>query len=384
MTEKQTTAFTPRKTSPFRFDVVGSFLRPDNLKAARHQYENHEISAQQLKAVEDQAIIELIKKEEAAGLHSITDGEFRRQLWHTDFFWGLQGVQKIFSQQGYQFHDLVTRAESVELTGPISGENHPFVEHFKFLRDHLTDPATAKQTIPAPAQFLAELYRGDNLKVTKKFYPNEDQLLDAIASAYKTVALDLYNEGLRVLQLDDCTWGMLAGFHNGAINSSDTIDESFINQSKELYVTVNNKFIEGLPDDLIVNTHDCRGNYQSTWASSGGYETVADPLFTRENVNAYFLEYDNDRSGDFQPLAKVRDDQFVVLGLITSKTGELEDKQSIINRIHEAANYIDLDRLCLSTQCGFASTDEGNKLTEAQQWAKIKLVKEIAEEVWGD
>ncbi|KIS03239.1 5-methyltetrahydropteroyltriglutamate--homocysteine S-methyltransferase [Paucilactobacillus wasatchensis] len=383
MTET-TQTFTKRTTSPFRFDVVGSFLRPAELKAARAQFQNHEISADQLKAVEDKAIIELIKKEEAAGLKSITDGEFRRQLWHTDFFWGLQGVEEYYADQGYVFHDLVTRTESVRLTGKISGENHPFVEHFKFLHDHLSDPSTAKQTIPSPAQFIAELYRGDNRDITKKYYPSEDELIQDITKAYKTVALDLYNAGLRVLQLDDCTWGMLAGFNNGAIDNSAPVDQKAIAESKELYVTVNNEFLKDLPEDLIVNTHDCRGNYQSTWASAGGYDSVADPLFTRENVHAYFLEYDTDRAGGFEPLAKVRDNQLVVLGLITSKNGELEDKQAIIDRIHEAAKYVPLDRLCLSTQCGFASTDEGNNITEEQQWAKIELVKEIAQEVWGN
>jgi methionine synthase II (cobalamin-independent) len=176
---------------------------------------------------------------------------------------------------------------------------------------------------------------------------------------------------------------MLAGFHAGAKDGTNKIDQAEIDKNKELYVNVNNAFIEGLPEDLIVNTHDCRGNYHSTWASAGGYESVAEPLFTREKVHAFFLEYDNDRSGGFEPLAQIQDDQLVVLGLITSKSGELEDKQTVIDRIHEAAKYVPLDRLCLSTQCGFASTEEGNILTEDQQWAKIQLVKDVAEEVWG-
>lgn len=383
MTES-TQTFTKRTTSPFRFDVVGSFLRPAELKKARHQFVKHEISAAELKQVEDASIIDLIKKEEAAGLQSITDGEFRRSWWHLDFFWGLQGVEKTALKQGYVFNDEETRAETSRLSGKISGENHPFVEHFKFLRAHLADPKTAKQTIPAPAQFIAELYRPENIEQTKKYYATEDELVKDIAAAYKTVINDLYDAGLRVLQLDDCTWGMLAGFHAGAKDGTNKIDQAAIDASKALYVKINNATIEGLPADLIVNTHDCRGNYHSTWASAGGYESVADPLFTQEKVHSYFLEYDSDRSGGFEPLAKVQDDQLVVLGLITSKNGELEDKQTIIDRIHEAANFVPLDRLCLSTQCGFASTEEGNILTEDQQWAKIQLVKEVAQEVWGE
>lgn len=380
MTEQ---TLTNRTTSPFRFDVVGSFLRPAALKAARKQYAAGNIAAADLKQVEDQSIIELIKKEEAAGLQSITDGEFRRSWWHLDFFWGLNGVEKTALDQGYIFNDEETRAETARLSGKITGTNHPFVDHFKFLRAHLADPKTAKQTIPAPAQFIAELYRPENIEATNKYYSSEADLIADIAQAYQQVALDLYDAGLRVLQLDDCTWGMLAGFHAGAKDGTNKIDQAEIDKNKELYVNVNNAFIEGLPEDLIVNTHDCRGNYHSTWASAGGYESVAEPLFTREKVHAFFLEYDNDRSGGFEPLAQIQDDQFVVLGLITSKSGELEDKQTVIDRIHEAAKYVPLDRLCLSTQCGFASTEEGNILTEDQQWAKIQLVKDVAEEVWG-
>ncbi len=380
MTEQ---TLTNRTTSPFRFDVVGSFLRPAALKAARKQYAAGNIAAADLKQVEDQSIIELIKKEEAAGLQSITDGEFRRSWWHLDFFWGLNGVEKTALDQGYIFNDEETRAETARLSGKITGTNHPFVDHFKFLRAHLADPKTAKQTIPAPAQFIAELYRPENIEATNKYYSSEADLIADIAKAYQQVALDLYDAGLRVLQLDDCTWGMLAGFHAGAKDGTNKIDQAEIDKNKELYVNVNNAFIEGLPEDLIVNTHDCRGNYHSTWASAGGYESVAEPLFTREKVHAFFLEYDNDRSGGFEPLAQIQDDQLVVLGLITSKSGELEDKQTVIDRIHEAAKYVPLDRLCLSTQCGFASTEEGNILTEDQQWAKIQLVKGVAEEVWG-
>lgn len=379
LTEKLTT----RTVSPFRFDVVGSFLRPQALKASRREFAANKLTAEELRTVEDREIIALIKREEAAGLHAITDGEFRRSWWHLDFFWGLNGIRKAMVDHGYTFNGEVTRPESAELVGKITGDHHPFVAHFKFLRDHLTDPATAKQTIPAPAQLLAELYRPENSAQTKRLYPNQAVLIADISAAYQTVVRDLYDAGLRVLQLDDCTWGMLAGFEHDRVHGDPRFKADQIAADKELYVTANNAAIAGFPKDLRVTTHDCRGNYHSTWASVGGYDSVADPLFTREQVDAYFLEYDSDRSGSFAPLVQVGPKQLVVLGLITSKDGKLEDKAAVIERIHEATKYVPLDRLCLSTQCGFASTEEGNELTEAQQWAKIALVKDIAETVWG-
>lgn len=380
---EQTAAFTKRTTSPFRYDVVGSFLRPAALKQAREQFAAQQISAADLKAVEDRSIIALIQKEEAAGLKVVTDGEFRRSWWHLDFFWGLQGVEKVTLGTGYVFHDEETRAESARLSGQLSGKNHPFVEHFKFTKDHTSDGIITKQTIPAPAQLLAELQRPENITATQAQYQSDDELIDALADAYHDVILDLYAAGCRSLQLDDCTWGMLVSRHDGARPGDPTPDEEKLTILKQQYVTVNNKAIADLPDDLTVNTHICRGNYHSTWASAGGYDSVADPLFNHENVNAYFLEYDSERAGGFEPLAKVSTNKLVVLGLVTSKTGELEDPQSIIDRIQEASQYVPLDRLCLSTQCGFASTEEGNILTEDQQWAKIALVKSVAERVWG-
>lgn len=382
MTTKANT-LTKRTTSPFRFDVVGSFLRPADLKQARQDFSNKKITASELKKVEDNAIIDLIHKEEKAGLQSITDGELRRSWWHLDFFWGLTGIKKAKLDKGYVFNDEETRPETAQLTGKISGENHPFVEHFKFLYANLANPATAKQTVPAPAQLIAELYRPENIETTKKYYQSEDELIEDIANAYTTVINDLFDAGLRVLQLDDCTWGMLAGFQNDLDHGSKDFTQKFIDESKALYVKINNETIDRLPKDLIVNTHDCRGNYHSTWASSGSYDSIADPLFTQEHIHAFFLEYDSDRDGGFEPLAQVHEDQLVVLGLITSKNGVLEDKDAIKARIKQAEKYVPLDRLCLSTQCGFSSTEEGNIFTEDQQWAKIALVKEIAKEVWG-
>lgn len=377
--------FTERKISPFRYDTVGSFLRPEELKEARVKFNSGEISAEELKEVEDKEIIKLIKKQEEAGLKAVSDGEFRRSWWHLDFFWGLQGVEFKIPAQGYLFHGEETRPGTVTISGKISCENHPFVEDYKFVRDHVSKGIQVKQTIPAPAQILVELFRDDNLEDVRKFYATNEELIADLVAAYKKVILDIYNEGARSIQLDDCTWGMLVAPLPAGIPVPEGQTELDVRiASKELYLSVNNAVIDGLPDDLIVNTHVCRGNYHSTYASAGPYDFVADPLFNKENVHAYYLEYDSDRSGGFEPLKLVSPDKLVVLGLITSKDGELEDRQTIINRIHEAAQYIDLNQLALSPQCGFASTEEGNIITEEQQWAKIALVKSIAQEVWGE
>lgn len=374
-----------RTSSPFRYDVVGSFLRPKKLKEARIKFQEGQISKAELKKIEDTAIIDLIKKQEKIGLKAVTDGEFRRSWWHLDFFWGLNGITFKEPAQGYLFEGEETRKGTVTVTGKVTGNNHPFVEHFKFVRDHVSEKTQVKQTIPAPAQILGEVFRPDNISDLRQFYATDELFITDLVAAYKQVIADLYSAGLRTLQLDDCTWGILvAPFPEGFIDPNDSRTEAEIRADlKELYVSVNNAVIEGLPADLTVNTHVCRGNYHSTWAFSGGYDAVVDPLFTREKVNAYYLEYDSDRSGGFEPLQFVQPDQLVVLGLITSKNGQLEDRDQIISRIKEASQFIPLDRLCLSPQCGFASTEEGNILTEKQQWEKIRLIRSIAEEIWG-
>ncbi|WP_267201576.1 5-methyltetrahydropteroyltriglutamate--homocysteine S-methyltransferase [Limosilactobacillus kribbianus] len=377
------TEFTARTTSPFRFDIVGSFLRPQELKDARAKYAKGEISKPELTEVENHCIEDLIKKEEAAGLKAVTDGEFRRSWWHLDFFWGLGGVKKAILQEGYHFADEETRPETAQLTGKVTGENHPFVEYFKFVRDHVSPGTQVKQTIPAPAQFLEEFLRPENQANAKKFYPNLDELDHDVAAAYHQVIEDLYAAGCRTLQLDDCTWGISVNNFANLKKKDPNADTSQLKALQERFLKVNNEAIAGLPTDLTVNTHVCRGNYHSTWAAAGGYGPVADTLLAHENVKTFYLEYDSDRAGGFEPLTAVPDDKYVVLGLVTSKSGELEDKQAIIDRINEAAKYHPLNRLCLSPQCGFASTEEGNILTEEQQWAKIKLIKEIAEEIWG-
>lgn len=373
-------AFTERRAAPFRYDIVGSFLRPQALKKARAAFEKGAITADALKAAEDTAIRELVTKEKALGLQSVTDGEFRRSWWHLDFMWGLDGVKKSVVEQGYHFHDETTRAETAVLSGKIRFGKHPFLEHFRFLKEAAGDGVQARQCIPAPAQFLAELQREENKAQTQAFYPSADELVADIAQAYRDAIQAFYVLGCRNLQLDDCTWGMFCDRNYWTARQQSVENADAI---ADLYLKVNNEALAGHPADMAVTTHICRGNYHSTWATSGGYEPVAERLFGGENVDAYYLEYDTDRAGGFEPLRFVGGNKLVVLGLLSSKTGVLEDKTVILERIREASRYVPLDHLCLSPQCGFASTEEGNILTEEQQWAKLRLVKEIADEVWG-
>ena len=322
------------------------------------------------------------------GYTSVTDGEFRRSYWHLDFFWGFNGIGHIHADKGYEFNGVVTRDDTAIVTGKISGENHPFVKHFTFLRDLVKDKkgVEARFTIPAPAQFYAELVREDkHVKALLKVYPDFKGLEDDIVNAYKTVINDLYNEGLRTLQIDDCTWGCLVddNFIASFIEKSDRDKEVIRREFAERFLNINNRVFQNNPEDLVINTHVCRGNYASTWFGQGGYDKIADELFGKEDVNAYYLEFDTERAGTFESLAKVSGDKKVVLGLITSKNPTLEEKETVIARIKEASKYVPLDRLYLSPQCGFASTEEGNHLTEEQQWAKLRFIKEVADEVWG-
>lgn len=367
-------------TTPFRYDFVGSFLRPAAVKKAREDFANGRISAEELKQTEDAAIQDLVKKQQALGYHVITDGEFRRQAWHLDFMWGFHGLAHASTNTGLPFHGEQAMIDDTWLTDKISVENHPFVEHFKFLKALEDENTVAKLTIPAPAQFLAQFAMPFAWENTKEIYATSEELAADIARGYQEVIRKVYAAGCRNLQFDDCTWGMLV---DPKAEEYYGTDKKGLEAVKEQYLEINNTALENKPADLVVNTHVCRGNYHSTYASEGAYDDIAGYLFERENVNAYYLEYDDSRSGSFAPLAKVSGNKKVVLGLITTKSPVLEDKQTVINRIHEASQYLPLNRLCLSPQCGFASCEIGNKLTEEQQWAKLKLVKEIAEEVWG-
>ncbi|CAM3046818.1 5-methyltetrahydropteroyltriglutamate--homocysteine S-methyltransferase [Leuconostoc gasicomitatum] len=365
------------------FQHVGSFLRPTELKQARENFKKGQITTDELSAIEDEAITDLVRKQVAVGINVVTDGEFRRSYWHLDNFWGFGGVERFNYGEGYVFAHEETRDDSARLSGKLSfnAETHPFIQHFKYLKA-VAEAAgvSAKITIPAPSQLYAELVRGNNAEKIAKFYDTDESLYADIQRVYHEEIIALYEAGARTIQLDDCTWGMLVDPNFWETMAGADFDVSNL---KKVYLDLNNGAIENLPIDLTINTHVCRGNYHSDWAATGGYDAVTDELFGQENVANYFLEYDSERAGGFEPLAKVSGKKRVVLGLITTKTGELEDKQVIIDRIHEAAQYLPLSRLWLSTQCGFASTEEGNVLTEQQQWDKLKLVKEILDEVWN-
>ena len=368
--------------TPFRYDFVGSFLRPEKLKKARRQFDEGKINAAALKEVEDEAITELVRKIKDLGYHVITDGEFRRATWHLDFMWAFDGIGHTPTKTGLPFHGEAAMVDDTYIVGKIGlNREHPFVDHFRFVKALEDENTVAKQTIPSPAQFLAQFTMPFNRSCTKKYYPDEQELVEDIVKAYGTVIDDLYAAGCRNLQLDDCTWGMFADKIGHTLYG--TTREGIVDFQKS-HKDINNKVIANAPKDMIINTHVCRGNFHSTYASEGAYDSVADILFGEENVNAYFLEFDDERSGGFAPLAKVSGEKKVVLGLITSKSPALENKQFVIDRIHDAAKYIPLERLYLSPQCGFASCEIGNKLTEEEQWAKLRLVKEVAQEVWGD
>ena len=365
--------------TPFRYDYVGSFLRPERLKKARADFESGMINPSQLKEVEDECILDLVSKIKDLGYHVITDGEFRRSTWHLDFMWGFEGVGHEQTGAGVQFNAEMAAVEDTYLIGKVKAKAHPFVEGFKFLKQFEDENTVAKYTIPAPAQMFQQMIIPENHESTRKFYSTNEELIRDIGTAYQDVIKQFYEAGCRNLQLDDCTWGAIVG---DAAKQRYKLLGIDLEEVKDQLLAVNNLALEGKPEDMIITSHICRGNYHSTFFASGAYDSVADHVFAKENVDALLLEYDDARSGGFEPLSKVSDDKKVVLGLITTKTPELEKKEDIISRIREAAKYIPLDRLCLSPQCGFASCEIGNKLTEEEQWAKLKLVKEIAEEVW--
>ena len=367
--------------TPFRYDFVGSFLRPERLKEARRAFDNGNIGYDELKKVEDETITELVSKLKELGYHVITDGEFRRATWYLDFMWALDGVGHKPTKTGLPFHGEDAIVDDTYLVGKLklSGE-HPFVDHFRFVKQFEDENTVAKQTIPSPAQFLAQFLFPFNLESTFAQYESEEAFIDDVVEVYNEFVRQLYDAGCRNLQLDDCTWGMFTN-KSGYILFGTTKEGTAEVQKK--YKDVNNRVIDAAPDDLVVTTHVCRGNYHSTYISSGPYDAVADVLLGEENVSAFFLEFDDERSGGFEPLAKVPEDKKVVLGLVTTKRPELEDKAVLHARIKEASKYVPLERLYLSHQCGFASCEIGNKLTEEEQWAKLRLVKEVAEEVWG-
>ena len=369
--------------TPCRYDFVGSFLRPEEVKKANADYQEGKISEAEKNQIIDKAVTEVVAKQKELGFHVITDGEFRRTYWHLDFMWGFEGVGHEQTGSGVQFDGELASLEDTYLIGKIKAKAkaHPFVEHFKFLKQFEDENTVAKYTIPAPAQMFQQMIIPVNYKNTRKYYETNKELIHDIGTAYQEVIRQFYEAGCRNLQLDDCTWGAIVG--DAAKQRYKLLGTDIEDVKKEL-LEVNNLALEGKPEDMVITSHICRGNYHSTFFTSGPYDSVADYVFAKENVDALFLEYDDARSGGFAPFAKVSPDKKVVLGLITTKTPQLEEKEVVIKRIHEATKYIPLDRLYLSPQCGFASCEIGNKLTEEEQWAKLKLVKEIAEEVWGE
>ena len=368
-------------TTPFRYDYVGSFLRPEKLKKARVDFEAGKITREQLKEVEDACILELVAKIKELGYHVITDGEFRRATWHLDFMWGFDGIEHKKTVDGNTtFDGEAAMIDDTFMVGKISVKNHPFVDHFKFVKALEDENTIAKQTVPSPAQFYAYFTGAELLDTTLEIYGTEEAFAEDVIRAYGEFIEEIYAAGCRNLQFDDCVWGGLVN-PKLAVALTGRRGEA-LEEYKKVILALNNKVVEEAPADLIINTHVCRGNYHSTFFSSGAYDGVADLLFGEENVNAYYLEYDDERSGGFAPLAKITGNKKVVLGLVTTKTPKFENKQSVIAIIKEASKYVPLENLYLSPQCGFASCEIGNKLTEEEQWAKLKLVKEIAEEVW--
>ncbi len=368
-------------TAPQRADHVGSFLRPSALKEARKQFEEGKISAEELKNIRRDAIKQLVKKQKEAGLRIISDGEYNRTYWHLDFMWGFEGVGHS-KGGGVPFHGEMAALDKTFLIGRIRPltQPHPFIDDFGFLRQFEEEGIAAKLTVPSPAQFFQQFLIPQNFLETRRFYPTNEELIADVAAAYQSFIKQFYAAGGRILQFDDCTWGAIVGDAAELRYKSVGLDLETI---KGQLLEVNNRAIENRPSDLTITTHICRGNYHSTYFTSGPYDSVADYVFARENVDALYLEYDDERSGSFEALKKVSENKKVVLGLITTKSAILEDRKTIISRIREASKYIPLERLCLSPQCGFASCEIGNKLTEDEQWAKIALVQDIAREVWG-
>jgi 5-methyltetrahydropteroyltriglutamate--homocysteine methyltransferase len=365
-----------RATPPFRADHVGSLLRTAPLKEARAKRERNEITPAQLKEVEDREIEKVVKKQEEVGLKLATDGEFRRSWWHFDFFKGLDGITPYTTEGGIQFHGVQTKHEGLKITGKLGFSGHPMLEHFKFLKAHTR--VTPKMTIPAPSTLH---FRQGRAAISKQVYPELDAFFDDLAKAYRAAIRAFYDAGCRYLQLDDTAWAMVCDPNERAQSKTRGDDPDALPMR---YARLTNAALEGKPADMAITMHSCRGNFRSTFIASGGYEFVAAELLGNTGLDGYFLEYDSDRAGGFEPLRHFpKGKKQLVLGLVTSKFGKLESKDDIKRSIDEASKYIALEQLCLSPQCGFASTEEGNVLSEEEQWAKLRMIVELAQDVWG-
>ena len=368
---------------PFRADHVGSLLRPKQVLQARDALAKGEISAEQLTEIEDEAIREIIRMQGEVGLKTVTDGELRRQSWHMDFIYQLGGIEKVQDDTiKVDFHNKEKHFEwsppSAHVTGRISLPSTIFADAFTFLRDNAAPTQTPKLTIPSPSMVH---YRGGRSAISADVYPDLTQFWDDLAAAYAQQIKQIYALGCRYLQLDDTS---LAYVNDPAQREHiKEIGGDPLHQH-ETYIATINKALANRPADLAVTTHMCRGNNQSMWAAEGSYDFIADTLFNRLEVDGFFCEWDDERSGGFEPLRYLPKGKRVVLGVVTSKRGELESKDFIKRRIEDAAKYTDINQLCLSPQCGFSSTSEGNDLTEQQQWDKLRLIVEVAQEIWGD
>jgi 5-methyltetrahydropteroyltriglutamate--homocysteine methyltransferase len=364
-----------RTKPPFRADHVGSLLRTAPIKEARAKRAKGEIAADALKAVEDREVEKIIKRQEDVGLSSVTDGEFRRSWWHLDFLWGLAGVERYAMDQGIAFAGVTTRAEGARVTGKLDFRGHPMIDHFRFVQAHTR--RSPKMTIPAPSAMYGRVGRGP---ISDSVYPRLDEFFTDLGKAYAKAVRAFADAGCRYLQLDEVFIAMLCDEKYRAQVAARGEDPEKLGG---IYADLINAAIADIPPDMIITMHLCRGNYKSTHMGSGGYEAVQEVLFHRANVNGYFMEFDSERAGSFAPLRLLPKGKTAVLGLVTTKTGQLESKDTIKRRLDEAGKYADLDQLALSPQCGFASTEEGNVLAEDEQWAKLAMIVEIAREVWG-
>jgi 5-methyltetrahydropteroyltriglutamate--homocysteine methyltransferase len=365
-----------RTKPPFRADVVGSLLRTAALKEARAKREKGQISAAALTEVEDREIEGIIKKQQEVGLKVATDGEFRRSWWHFDFFGMLDGVEIHEVDHGIQFQGVQTKHRTPRIKGKLGFSSHPMLDHFKFLKTHTG--AVPKMTIPSPAILH---FRLEPDAVVTKAYADRDAIFDDLANTYRQAIRAFYDVGCRYLQFDDTAWAYLCSPAELKKARERGLNAEHLAQD---YARIINQALDGKPADMVVTTHICRGNFRSTWISEGGYEPVAEVLLGQLNYDGYFLEYDTARAGGFEPLRFLpKGNKIVVLGLITTKSGKLERKDDVKSRIEEATKFAALDQLCLSPQCGFASTEEGNVLAEEEQWAKLRMVVELADEVWG-
>jgi 5-methyltetrahydropteroyltriglutamate--homocysteine methyltransferase len=366
-----------RMQPPFRADHVGSLLRPAALKQARARLERGEISAAVLKEIEDREIEAVIRRQEDIGLQCVTDGEFRRAFWNYDFLGALEGAEAYLGERKIKFQGPQPKPMMMRVVGKLGAFcGHPMIEHFRFLTAHAR--ATPKMTVPSPSSMH---FRYGREAVPDSIYPSMEDFYRDLGEAYRKTLAAFADAGCRYLQLDEVNFAYLC---DPALRAQVTVRGDDPETLPSVYAGMINTAISGLPDDMTVAMHLCRGNFQSTFVASGGYEPVADILFNTIRVGAYFMEYDSMRAGGFEPLRFVPKDKIIVLGLVTSKSGVLESRDEIRRRIDEAAKFVALDRLCLSPQCGFASTEEGNLLAEDEQWAKLAMIVRIAEEVWGN